>query len=62
MYKVLIDTCFWISLYDPKDENSEKAEQIAEILSNRQHEIILPFPTLYEFVNSKLSRNKNSVR
>ncbi|MBK7566221.1 MAG: PIN domain-containing protein [Bacteroidetes bacterium] len=53
--KVLVDTGFWIALYDTKQpENILEAERIANEIEDE--EIIIPFPTLYEFVNSRLSR------
>ncbi|TSA37101.1 MAG: hypothetical protein D4R64_06195 [Porphyromonadaceae bacterium] len=53
--KVLVDAGFWIALYDTKKpENILEAERIASEIEDE--EIIIPFPTLYEFVNSRLSR------
>lgn len=54
--KVLVDTGYWISLYDPTDDPKQtfEAERISEQIEDE--EIIIPFPTLYEFVNSRLSR------
>lgn len=59
-HNVLIDSGFWIALYDPgkNQENHHKAEQIANKLENNSINIIIPFPTLYEFVNSRLSRRQ----
>jgi len=55
---VLVDTCFWISLFDPTDDPklTVEAERISEEIEDE--EIIIPFPTLYEFVNSRLSRRE----
>jgi predicted nucleic acid-binding protein len=54
--RIVIDTGFWIALYDPtKDpKNSLEAERIADEIEDE--ELVIPFPTLYEFVNSRLSR------
>lgn len=60
MSNVLIDSCFWIALYDGGDSQSEKAEEIAELIDNEN--IIVPFPTLYEFVNSRLSRRESKIQ
>ncbi|WP_316834593.1 hypothetical protein [Pedobacter nutrimenti] len=55
---ILVDTGFWIALYNPEKEverntiASRYAEQIID------HNIVVPFPSLYEFVNSKLSRRE----
>ena len=60
--KVVIDTGFWIALLDPtKDlKNSIEAERIAEEIADE--ELIIPFPTLYEFVNSRLSRRDSKLQ
>ena len=54
--RIVIDTGFWIALYDPtKDpKNSLEAERMADEIEDE--ELVIPFPTLYEFVNSRLSR------
>ena len=59
--KVLVDTCYWISLFDPTDDPklTVEAEQISEDIEDE--EIIIPFPTLYEFVNSRLSRREAKI-
>ena len=58
MCKNLVDTGYWISLYDPTDDPHKTvgAERIASEIEDE--EIIMPFPTLYEFVNSRLSRRE----
>lgn len=55
---VLLDTGFWISLLDPTDERKKTAdaEEIAEIIEDEI--LIVPYPTLYEFVSSRLSRRE----
>lgn len=60
-FKILVDTCYWISLYDPTDDPKQtvEAERISEEIENE--EIIIPYPTLYEFVNSRLSRREAKV-
>lgn len=54
----LLDTGFWIALYNPAKEpkRNSDAEIIAELIENEK--IIIPFPTLYEFLNSKFSRKE----
>lgn len=60
-FKVIIDTCFWIALLDPKDfVNKSEAERIADLIEDQY--LIIPFPTLYEFVNSRLSRRDTKVQ
>lgn len=60
-FKILVDTCYWISLFDPTDDPKQtvEAERISEEIGDE--EIIIPFPTLYEFVNSRLSRRQAKI-
>lgn len=60
-YNIVVDSCFWISLFDPGNNiaTADKAEKIAYDISNET--IIIPFPTLYEFVNSRLSRREARI-
>lgn len=59
MNNILIDTGFWYALYDQRDPYYNKANEIAEYLMLGQ--IIIPFPTLYETVNSRFSHNKKGM-
>ncbi len=54
--KIVIDTGFWIALFDPSrdPQKSLEAERIADEIEDE--ELIIPYPTLYEFINSRLSR------
>jgi len=54
--RYIIDTCFWIALYSPEKEpeQSVEAEIISELIETST--IYIPYPTLYEFLNSKFSR------
>jgi len=56
---ILIDTGFWIALFDPHDspQNCMEAERIAKDIE--QENLVIPFPTLYEFINSKFSRKES---
>jgi predicted nucleic acid-binding protein len=57
MKRRLVDTGFWISLYEERSEYYDKAQTLLEkIEEDEGFEIILPFPTLYEFVNTRFAR------
>lgn len=60
--RIVIDTGFWIALFDPtKDpKNGLEAERMAEEIADE--DLIIPFPTLYEFVNSRLSRREAKLQ
>ena len=59
--KIIIDTCFWIALYNPDKhiEINDDIDFITEFIEDQ--EIIIPFPSLYEFLNSKFSRKNDAL-
>ena len=52
---VVVDTCFWIALYDPRDENHNKAKSKSGILDTAT--LIIPWPSLYETFNTRFAKN-----
>ncbi len=57
--RVLIDTGFWIALYNPRDGYHSDAQELIDLIADTN--IILPWPTLYETVNTRLSKNRNGI-
>lgn len=56
---VLIDSCFWFALLGTRhDEYAPAAKSIFERLETLQCYIIIPYPSLYETVNTKLLKDK----
>ena len=56
MINAVVDTGFWYALYYEKDEHHQAAKEFME----RQCEglrFIIPFPTLYETINTKFVKN-----
>lgn len=53
---ILVDSCYWFGLYDVKDQHSSFAKEVEPIISG--YKLIIPFPSLYEVLNSKFIRNK----
>jgi len=51
MKNILIDSCFWIALYYERDGNHNIAKQTWKALED--YNLILPFPTLYEFIDTR---------
>lgn len=56
---VLIDTCFWFAYYDGRDDFHQEARKIMGLLEH--HRILIPYPTLYETINSRFCRKKEWV-
>lgn len=59
--KILVDTCFWIALYNPEKhiQINDDINFISDFIEDQ--EIIIPFPSLYEFLNSKFSRKNDAL-
>lgn len=51
----LIDTGFWIGYFDETDNHHSDAVILSDVVF--EHRILCPFPSLYEFLNTRLSRN-----
>lgn len=56
---VIVDSCFWIALYNPDKHVhlNDDIDFISDFIENEN--ILVPFPTLYEFLNSKFSRKQD---
>lgn len=54
---ILIDTGFWYAFYDESDEHHEKAIKLMPYLD--RHIILIPYPSLYETINTRFSKRKN---
>ncbi len=59
MYNILIDTGFWFALYDKRDPNYWKAIDLFDYLSVCR--IIIPYPSLYETINTRFVRNRQGL-
>jgi predicted nucleic acid-binding protein len=55
MNNVIVDSGFWFALYDQGDTHYTEAIGIEEYLDISN--IIIPFPTLYESINTKFMKN-----
>jgi predicted nucleic acid-binding protein len=58
---VLTDTGFWYAFYETRDQYHEEAELKGDLLETST--ILLPWPCLYEMVNTRfVTRNKIAVK
>lgn len=55
MKRLLVDSCVWYALLDKQDEHFECADRIENTLKN--HQLIVPYPVLYETLNTRFSHN-----
>lgn len=56
---ILTDTCFWIGLIDDTDQHHIESSKLSDVIA--ESNIILPYPCLYETINTKLTRNKKRL-
>lgn len=54
---ILIDTGFWYAFYDDSDPYHRKAVEIMPYVA--KHTILIPYPSLYETINTRFSKRKN---
>ena len=55
---IVADTCFWYALFNERDEHHANALQIEEDIVN--FDILIPWPTLYETINTRfIKKEKN---
>jgi len=59
MDNVLIDTGFWIALYNERDKHYSKANELQEYLEIAN--VLVPYPSLYETINTRLTKKSLSL-
>ena len=57
MNNIIVDSGFWYALYDVRDEHHVEANDLIAYLE--MGTILMPFPTLYESINTRFSRRRN---
>lgn len=55
MKRLIVDTGIWYALFDKKDDNVLYADIIKEMFD--KHQLIVPYPSLYETINTRLIKN-----
>lgn len=56
----IVDSGFWIALLDERDQHYEEAQTKADVVRSLAY--ILPWPILYETLNTRLMRRPHLVR
>jgi predicted nucleic acid-binding protein len=62
MENIIIDTGFWFAFYDPSDEYHKNAIELSEYIETSNIRVIIPFPTLYETINTKFTKNHAAIK
>lgn len=60
MESTLVDTGIWLAMFDPRDQHQARIEEILEPLERSY--LVLPWPTLYETLRTRLSRNRKALQ
>lgn len=60
MEYILVDTGIWIAMFDPRDPYRERLRQMEEVLE--LFHLVLPWPTLYETLHTRMVRNRRGLR
>lgn len=56
---ILIDSGYWFGLLDKRDSYHELSKAIADLIKN--YKIIVPYPSMYEVLNSKFIKDKQKL-
>ena len=56
---ILTDTGFWIAYFEERDEYHKVAQELSSVIFD--YNIIIPFPSVYEFLNTRFSRRSKQV-
>jgi len=57
--KIIADTGFWIGYFEQRDQYHDEAVIISEDIF--PHTIICPFPSLYEYLNTRFAKNNKYI-
>ena len=57
---IIADTGFWFALYEPRDKYHSEANTIAKLIEEQN--ILLPWPCLYETINTRFSKRKDYMK
>ena len=57
--RFVADSCFWFALFEPRDQYHRAATSLQEQLT--VHDLIVPWPTLYEALNTRLVRRPDRL-
>jgi predicted nucleic acid-binding protein len=56
---IIADTGFWIAYFEERDQHHAAAHEFSKhVFKNK---IICPFPSLYEFLNTRFARNSKRI-
>jgi len=54
-FPLLIDSCFWIALMDPRDQEHDRARELWPFIE--EENVVVPWPALYESLDTRMVRS-----
>lgn len=62
MKRLIIDSCYWFALFNEKDQYHHLANLMADNFSSPSIKILVPFPSMYETLNTAFVDNKKQLQ
>ncbi len=59
MNNIMIDTGYWYALFNARDSHHTKANELLYHLDLGT--VIVPYPTLYETINTRFTKNRSGI-
>lgn len=61
MKRFIFDSCFWFALFDEKDQYHNLATKMAKDFDSPAIKILIPFPSMYETLNTEFVNDKRQL-
>ena len=61
MKYLLVDSCFWFAYLTPEDQYHDRAVEMFDEFANAEVQILVPFPSLYETLNTDFVDHKERL-
>lgn len=62
MKRLIFDSCYWFALYNEKDQYHHLANLMADNFNSSSIKILIPFPSMYETLNTAFVDNKTQLQ
>ena len=62
MKRLIFDSCYWFALFNEKDQYHHLANQMADNFNSPLIKILVPFPSMYETLNTVFVDNKKQMK
>ena len=62
MKRLIFDSCYWFALFNEKDQYHQLANQMANTFNSPSIKILIPFPSMYETLNTAFVDNKSRLK